>query len=69
MFRTHITHHDLERYYLGMIKSEDELARFEEHLLACPECVARAEQAEEYVDLLRATLLQTEESHYLLAGE
>lgn len=52
-----------------MISSEDELARFEEHLLACPECVARAEQAEEYVDLLRSTLLQTSESHYLLAGD
>jgi anti-sigma factor RsiW len=52
-----------------MIQSEDELERFEEHLLACPKCVVRAEQAEEYVDLLRAALLQTSESHYLLAGE
>jgi len=69
MLRTHITHHDLERYYLGMIQSETELERFEEHLLACPECVVRAEQAEAYVDLLRAALLQTEESHYLVAGE
>ena len=69
MFRSHITHHDLERYYLGMIQAEDELARIEEHLLACAECVVRAEQAEEFVDILRAALLQTEESHYLLAGE
>jgi len=68
MFRSHITHHDLERYYLGMIQSEAELVRLEEHLLACPECVARAEEAEQYVDILRAALLQTEESHYLLAG-
>jgi hypothetical protein len=34
----HIGDHDLERYYLGMIEEEAELAPFEEHLLACVEC-------------------------------
>ena len=31
----HISDDDLERYYLGMVKDEAELAPFEEHLLAC----------------------------------
>jgi hypothetical protein len=39
----HISDEDLERYYLGMVKEESELAPLEEHLLACPHCVARAE--------------------------
>ena len=38
----HITDHDLERYHLGMVTEEAELAALEEHLLACPACVERA---------------------------
>ena len=30
---SHIDDHDLERYHLGMVKDEDELAALEEHLL------------------------------------
>jgi hypothetical protein len=41
----HIDDHDLERYYLGMVKDESELATLEEHLLWCCACVDRAEAA------------------------
>jgi hypothetical protein len=54
----HISDHDLERYYLGMVKDEKELEQLEEHLLACSECVVRARDAEDYVDALRVALLR-----------
>jgi hypothetical protein len=41
----HIFTEDLERYYLGMVTDESELALLEQHLLACPSCVDRAEVA------------------------
>ena len=53
----HISDHDLERYHLGMVVDEAELASLEEHLLACPECVERAEQTAVYVDTLRAAII------------
>jgi hypothetical protein len=53
-FVNHISDHDLERYYLGMVKDEAELASLEEHLLACPACVERAESTQDYVGALRA---------------
>ena len=53
----HISDHDLERYHLGMVVDEAELAPLEEHLLACPECVERAEQTAVYVDTLRAAII------------
>jgi len=56
MNSTHITDHDLERYHLGMILDEAELAPLEEHLLACPECVTREEGSDSYVDAIRAEL-------------
>jgi hypothetical protein len=34
----HISDHDFERYHLGMVTDETELARIEEHYLGCPEC-------------------------------
>jgi hypothetical protein len=34
----HISDHDLERYHLGMVIDEPELAQVEEHLLGCAEC-------------------------------
>jgi hypothetical protein len=34
----HVTDHDLERYHLGMIVEETELAALEEHVLACSAC-------------------------------
>ena len=56
-FVNHISDHDLERYYLGMVRDEAELAPLEEHLLACPACVERAEATQDYVDALRAALV------------
>ena len=53
----HISDHDLERYHLGMVKDEMELAALEEHYLECPECAARAEEAADYVDLFRAAII------------
>jgi hypothetical protein len=54
----HISDHDLERYHLGMVVDEAELARLEEHLLGCPRCVKRAERAAEYVDTIRAAIVK-----------
>jgi hypothetical protein len=48
----HISDEDLERYYLGMVTDEVDLESLEEHLLACPSCVQRAERAEDYVDAM-----------------
>ena len=53
----HISDHDLERYHLGMVVDEAELAPLEEHLLSCPKCVERAEEAADYVDALRAAII------------
>jgi hypothetical protein len=50
----HIDDHDLERYHLGMVKNEAELAVLEGHLLWCGACVYRAEAAARYVDTVRA---------------
>lgn len=56
----------LERYALGVIRDETELARLEEHLLACPGCVARTEAWESYIyniqSALRQSLIQLIES-------
>jgi hypothetical protein len=54
----HIDDHDLERYHLGMLTNETELAHVEEHLLACTECVRRAEESALYVDAIRAGLIE-----------
>jgi len=55
---SHITDHDFERYYLGMIKDQQELAILEEHLLGCNQCVERAEESDRYVDAIRRALLR-----------
>ena len=49
----HISDHDLERFHLGMVTDEAELASLEEHLLWCHSCVERAEESAQYVDELR----------------
>ncbi len=58
----HLTDTQLERYYLGMIRGEEELAPMEEHLLWCEQCLTRAKEAEEYIDCIRAAavLLDTD---------
>jgi hypothetical protein len=53
----HISDHDLEKYYLGMVTAEEELAPLEEHILACSSCAGRAEATQAYVDTLRVALL------------
>ena len=50
----HISDHDLERYHLGMVTDEAELALLEEHLLWCGCCIDLAEAAAQYVDTVRA---------------
>jgi len=54
----HIDDHDLERYHLGMVTEEAELARIEEHLFGCASCAERAERAADYVDLIRAGIIR-----------
>jgi hypothetical protein len=49
----HISDHNLERYCIGMVTEEEELAPLEEHLLWCPACVERAEETQDYVDAMR----------------
>ncbi len=53
MTTENISDHDLERYYLGMVIDEEELAPLEEHLLWCAWCVERAEETQDYVDAMR----------------
>jgi hypothetical protein len=54
----HISDHDLARYYLGMMRdNEAELAPLEEHLLMCEACVDRAEDTQDYVDVMRVGLM------------
>ena len=53
----HISDHDLERFHLGIVKDEAELAPLEEHLLWCPKCVERAEESADYVDAIRAGII------------
>jgi anti-sigma factor RsiW len=61
MSENHLSDHDLERYYLGLIKDETELAQVEEHILCCPACVERAEAGDEYVDAMRRVLLAVDD--------
>ncbi len=58
---THISTHDAERYYLGMVTQEEHLAVLEEHLLWCPGCLDLVQETEVYVDTIRVGLLNTGE--------
>lgn len=53
----HVSDHDLERYHLGQITDEAELAAIEEHLLICPSCIDRARETAAYVDAMRAGMI------------
>jgi hypothetical protein len=53
----HISDHDLERYALGTITDESQLAPLEEHLLICPECLERAQESDVYTDAIRYALV------------
>jgi len=54
----HISDHGLERYCLGMITEERELAPLEEHILACPVCAVRAEETLDYVEAVKAVAIK-----------
>jgi hypothetical protein len=47
-----------ERYYLGIVKDESELAALEEHILACGSCARRADEAQDYADAMRGAALE-----------
>ena len=53
----HVSDDDLERYYLGMVTAEEELAPLEEHILACPSCAEWAEESQDRVDAVRAAII------------
>lgn len=53
----HISDHDLERFHLGMVKDEAELAMIEEHLLICSRCIDAAEVTAQYVDTIRVATI------------
>jgi hypothetical protein len=55
---SHISDHDLERYHLGMVTDVSELAQIEEHVLGCSACAVQAEEAADYVDAIRAGIIQ-----------
>lgn len=57
MIAKHISDHDLERYSLGMVTREEERAPLEEHILWCQSCVKRAEETQDYVDLIRRAII------------
>jgi hypothetical protein len=52
----HISDHDLERYYLGHVQNEGELALLEEHLLWCEACQQRMAESDYYIDAMRAVM-------------
>jgi anti-sigma factor RsiW len=53
----HISEEDLERYHLGMVADEAELAVLEAHYLACPKCAQRVEESGNYVDAVRSAIV------------
>jgi hypothetical protein len=53
----HISVHNAERYYLGMVTEEEELATLEEHLLWCQPCLDLVQETEDYVDTMQVRLL------------
>ena len=54
----HVSDHNLERYHLGMIQDEAEIASLEEHLLWCRFCVDRAREAADYLDMVRRAAIR-----------
>ena len=50
---SHITDCDLERYCLGMVHAQPELAGLEEHLLWCDDCLDRLFVMELHINTIR----------------
>jgi hypothetical protein len=48
--------HDLDRYYLGQIEDQEELAHLEEHYLNCPCWAEQVAVIEDVVDAIRVAL-------------
>jgi hypothetical protein len=65
----HIPDHDLERYYLGKVTAEEDLATLEEHILACTSCAERAEATQDYVDAVRAAACALNEPCRISLGD
>ena len=53
---THISDNSLELYLLGHIPDEVELARVEEHVIACTACRMRAEAMTDYITTMKDAL-------------
>jgi hypothetical protein len=53
----HIPEEELERYHLGMVRYEAELAVLEEHYLACSKCAQRIEELGCYIDAVRSAIV------------
>jgi len=49
----HIPDVELERYYLGLVTDQHELAALNTHLIGCPVCVVRSEINGAYFELMR----------------
>jgi anti-sigma factor RsiW len=63
MSNQHLDDHDLERYYLGQIEDEEELANLEEHYLGCPRCAERVAEIEDEVEAIQVRLLRLAEAN------
>jgi len=48
----HISDHDLERHYLGMVTGT-KLEAVEEHIVGCPSCADGVAEIQDYVDAMR----------------
>jgi hypothetical protein len=59
----HLDDHDLERYYLGQIEDQEELAHLEEHYLNCPCCAERVAEIEDEVDAIQVALLRAADAN------
>ena len=60
----HASEDQLERYALGKVCSDEELAPLEEHLLVCPECQDRLQEVETFIARFRpvASRLRAEDA-------
>ncbi len=46
----HVSDHQIARYYRGEMGDEEDQASLEQHLLACVECLDRAEKSADCMD-------------------
>jgi hypothetical protein len=48
----------MESFLLGRMRRGVELAMVEDHLAWCADCIARCKQTSEYIQLMRAALVE-----------